>query len=325
MSSPKRCSEFEEFGPNVVDSYETLSGVGKVVCKQELLNEDLPSLKAPDSLTYDEVLVENLDLQVRRLRNKEVASIKVLWRSQSVEGATWEAEAAIKAKYSHLFPFDSISSSVKDGKGYENQVANHLSRIEADTKVAEGCYIDDAFPDESIIIIFETFVLRYDDYANFIVCGLLPDYLISLQRGTFYVKKYIGDEPLFFIECADNIIRCCLPEVELQEILEACHAWSASGLHVSIRITSKVLQYGYYYYTMFRDFHAFCKFCVQCQMQGSIFRRHELPMSQIPEIELFDVWRIDFMGPFPSSFGKKIQLTCSRLCVQVVGGNSFIQ
>ncbi|WMV58952.1 hypothetical protein MTR67_052337 [Solanum verrucosum] len=34
-------------------------------------------------------------------------------------------------------------------------------------------------------------------------------------------------------------------------------------------------------------------------------RRHELPLSQILEIELFDVWRIDFMGPFPNSFGNK--------------------
>ena len=48
--------------------------------------------------------VEILDRQVRRLRNKEVASVKVLWMSQSVEGATWEAEAAMKVKYSHLFP-----------------------------------------------------------------------------------------------------------------------------------------------------------------------------------------------------------------------------
>ncbi|WMV46105.1 hypothetical protein MTR67_039490 [Solanum verrucosum] len=46
--------------------------------------------------------------KVRRLRNKEVASVKVLWRSQSIEGATWEAEAAMKAKYPHLFPSDSI-------------------------------------------------------------------------------------------------------------------------------------------------------------------------------------------------------------------------
>ena len=60
-----------------------------------------------DSLSYEDVLVEILDRQIRRLRNKEVVSVKVLWRSQSIEGATWEAEAAMKDKYPHLFLSDS--------------------------------------------------------------------------------------------------------------------------------------------------------------------------------------------------------------------------
>ena len=64
----------------------------------------LESVAVKDSLSYEDVLVEILDRQVKRLRNKKVASVKVLWRSQSVEGATWEAEAAMKAKYPHLFP-----------------------------------------------------------------------------------------------------------------------------------------------------------------------------------------------------------------------------
>ncbi|WMV13467.1 hypothetical protein MTR67_006852 [Solanum verrucosum] len=67
----------------------------------------LESVVVKDSLTYEDVPVEILDRQVRRLRNKEVTSVNVFWRSQSVEEATWEAEAAIKAKYHHLFPSDS--------------------------------------------------------------------------------------------------------------------------------------------------------------------------------------------------------------------------
>ena len=68
----------------------------------------LKSMAVKDSLSYEDVPVEILDRQVRRLRNKEVASVKVRWRSQSVEGATWEAEAAMKTKNPHLFPSDSI-------------------------------------------------------------------------------------------------------------------------------------------------------------------------------------------------------------------------
>ena len=30
-----------------------------------------------------------------------------------------------------------------------------------------------------------------------------------------------------------------------------------------------------------------------------------MPLNSILEVELFDVWGIDFMGPFPSSYGNK--------------------
>ncbi|XP_069146956.1 uncharacterized protein [Solanum lycopersicum] len=67
----------------------------------------LGSATVKDSLSYEDVPVEILDRQVRRLRNKEVTSVRVLWGSQPVKGTTWEVEAAMKAKCPHLFPFDS--------------------------------------------------------------------------------------------------------------------------------------------------------------------------------------------------------------------------
>ena len=36
---------------------------------------------------------------------------------------------------------------------------------------------------------------------------------------------------------------------------------------------------------------------------GKISRRHMMPLNPILVVELFDVWGIDFMGPFPTSFG----------------------
>ncbi|XP_047253645.1 uncharacterized protein LOC124887768 [Capsicum annuum] len=39
--------------------------------------------------------------------------------------------------------------------------------------------------------------------------------------------------------------------------------------------------------------------------QGTIYRRHELLMTPVLQLEVFDVWGIDFIGPFMSSFGKK--------------------
>ena len=46
-----------------------------------------------------------------------------------------------------------------------------------------------------------------------------------------------------------------------------------------------------------------CKQCDKCQRLGKISRRHMMPLNPILVVELFDVWGIDFMGPFPTSFG----------------------
>ena len=55
------------------------------------------------NLSYEEVLVEILDRQVKKSKNKKVSSVKVLWKNQLVEGATWEVEADMNSLYPHLF------------------------------------------------------------------------------------------------------------------------------------------------------------------------------------------------------------------------------
>ncbi|WMV09447.1 hypothetical protein MTR67_002832 [Solanum verrucosum] len=56
-----------------------------------------------DILSYEEIPIQILDRQVRKLRMKEVASVKVLWRNHFFEEATWEAEEDMKKRYPHLF------------------------------------------------------------------------------------------------------------------------------------------------------------------------------------------------------------------------------
>ena len=45
--------------------------------------------------------------------------------------------------------------------------------------------------------------------------------------------------------------------------------------------------------------------CDNYQRVGNISKRNEMPQNFILECEVFDVWGIDFMGPFPTSFGNK--------------------
>ena len=43
----------------------------------------------------------------------------------------------------------------------------------------------------------------------------------------------------------------------------------------------------------------------RCQRTCSISKKHEMPLNDILEVKIFDVWDIDFIGPFPSSLGNK--------------------
>ncbi|XP_071917964.1 uncharacterized protein [Coffea arabica] len=78
----------------------------------------------------------------------------------------------------------------------------------------------------------------------------------------------------------------------------------ACGGHFGPKRTArKVLESGFYWPTLFKDAYSFCKSCDKCQRVGNISRRDQMTQTPMIFVEIFDVWGIDFMGPFPSSFG----------------------
>lgn len=114
-----------KLSPRNISPYQILRQIGKVVYELDLPTAVHPvvhvsllkkcigdpllivhfkSVGVKDILSYEEVPVKILDRHVRRLRNKEVASVKVLWRSLSVERAILADEADMMVKYPYLFP-----------------------------------------------------------------------------------------------------------------------------------------------------------------------------------------------------------------------------
>ncbi|CAM8990195.1 unnamed protein product [Rhodiola kirilowii] len=94
----------------------------------------------------------------------------------------------------------------------------------------------------------------------------------------------------------------------MREILYHCHSSQYGGHGSGAKTASKVLQCGFYWPTLFGDAYEFAKACDQCQRTGNISKRHEMPQQSILPVEIFDVWGIDYMGPFPSSFGNRFIL-----------------
>ncbi|XP_070054779.1 uncharacterized protein [Nicotiana tomentosiformis] len=87
------------------------------------------------------------------------------------------------------------------------------------------------------------------------------------------------------------------------EILEACHSSPYSSHHSGARTETKVLSCGFYWPALFKDASYLVKRCDECQRDGGISTKNEMPLTTILEIDIFDVWGIDFMGPFTSSCG----------------------
>ena len=87
---------------------------------------------------------------------------------------------------------------MKDRKGTENQVANHLSRLEDEAmrELGENVEIDDTFPDEHVLAASHELIPWFSDFANYLSSNIVPSDLSFHQRKRFMddVKKFFWDK-----------------------------------------------------------------------------------------------------------------------------------
>jgi hypothetical protein len=62
---------------------------------------------------------------------------------------------------------------------------------------------------------------------------------------------------------------------------------------------------------MHEDTKRYVASCPECQRTGNISQRNSMPLRYNLQIDLFDVWGIDFMGTFKNSHG------CEHILVMV--------
>nr|GEV58462.1 reverse transcriptase domain-containing protein [Tanacetum cinerariifolium] len=162
---------------------------------------------------------------------------------------------------------------VIDTKGVENYVADYLSRLENPYEIIfDPKEINETFLLESLnkITHKDPSTPWFADFANY-------------HAGNFIFKA-----------CKEAI-----------DILNACHSVPTGGHYGANYTAKKVFDSGFYWPTIYKDAFELVKRCDSCQHQGKISQKDEMPHNSIQICEIFDVWGIDFMGPFPSSKGNK--------------------
>ncbi|GKE25559.1 reverse transcriptase domain-containing protein [Tanacetum coccineum] len=143
----------------------------------------------------------------------------------------------------------------------------------------------------------------FADFANYHAGNFVVKGMSSQQKNKFFkdVKHYFWDDPYLFKICVDQVIRRCVHGQEAIDIVKACHNRPAGGHHGLNYTVKKVFDSGFYWPTIYRDAYDLVKSCDSCQRHGKISQRDEMPQNAIQVCKIFDVWGIDFMGPFPSS------------------------
>nr|GEZ04248.1 reverse transcriptase domain-containing protein [Tanacetum cinerariifolium] len=195
---------------------------------------------------------------------------------------------------------------VIDTRRAENYAADHLSRLENPYEnVFDPKEINETFPLESLnkVAHKDPSTPWFADLANYHARNFIIKSMTLQQKQKFFkdARHYFWDYPYLFRTCADQIIQRCVADKEAIDILNACHSGPTGGHYGANYTAKKVFDSGFYWPSIYKDAFELVKRCDSCQRQGKVSQKDEMPQNFIQIFEIFDVWGIDFMGPFPSS------------------------
>ncbi|RDY09132.1 Pol polyprotein, partial [Mucuna pruriens] len=125
----------------------------------------------------------------------------------------------------------------------------------------------------------------YVDIYNYLVASTYPMGASQVAKDKLAsdAKYYVWDDPYLWGLCNDQVTSRCIPESEIKSVLHFYHSTSGGGHYGSMWTARKVFDYGLYWPAIVRDAYRFVSPTLFCK--------------------IFDVWGINFMGPFPIPCG----------------------
>jgi hypothetical protein len=109
---------------------------------------------------------------------------------------------------------------VKDKKGVENTVADHLSCIPVTNM--QDLPINDFVCDNMLLKVTDSNPW-YANIMNFMFSGYVPPGE-NKKKLLYESRRHLWDDPYLYRVCSDGLLRRCVPIAEGAQIIEKCHS-----------------------------------------------------------------------------------------------------
>nr|GEV86484.1 reverse transcriptase domain-containing protein [Tanacetum cinerariifolium] len=247
------------------------------------------------------MIVENGYSRKRQKQSQKTTKPSMKWK-RSKKTKSFEA----KSQKSKPEPFELMcdASDFAVGAVLGQRIEKHFSIVYTDHSAFKYLF---AKKDAKAILLRWILLLQEFDFKVIDTKGAenyAADHLSRLKNlyENFFDPKEINE---FFPHEMISKLAHHDQSQEAVDILIACHSGPTGG-HYGVNYTAKkVFDSGFYWPTIYKDAFELVKNCDSCQRQGKISQRDEMPQNAIQVCEIFDVWGIDFMGPFSNSKGNK--------------------
>ncbi|GJX37792.1 reverse transcriptase domain-containing protein [Tanacetum coccineum] len=184
---------------------------------------------------------------------------------------------------------------IRDKKGAENVAADHLSRLENPHKnELEKQNITESFPLESLGKVEEVKEINVND-------NVLNENENVVENNVLNNVNVLSDNTTpWFADLANyhagNFVKKGMSSQQKRKFFKDAKHYYWDDPYLFKICADQVIRrcvFG-------KEAHE-----ISHGLQGKISQRDEMPQNAIQVCEIFDLWGIDFMGPFPSSRGNK--------------------